>query len=80
MYLLLLLAFVPSSYEKVFVLGTLFSWGGWYPVGKHGGAGAVRVAVDEILTNKENFHYFRESILFKSHTRILNVTEVLAYL
>ena len=42
----------------------MFSWEGWYPVGQHGGAGAVLLAVEEILDDHISFPIFRS----KNHT------------
>ena len=43
---------------KVFTLGTLFSWGGWYPVSQHGGAGGILVALDKVNLDNITFSTF----------------------
>ena len=49
---------IPACDSKVFMLGTLFSWGGWNACGRHGCGGAVSVAVDEINSDPVTFNTF----------------------
>ena len=37
------------------VLGVLFPWGGFYPAGSHGAAGAVSIALDAVHSDSKNF-------------------------
>ena len=57
-YMFLILLKISESEGKVFMLGVLFPWGGWFACGEHGCGGAVLVAVDEINSDPVRFPTF----------------------